>query len=99
MQEPMQGPPAGAAPPQGAAPPGAAPPEGQEDPVAALTDLLNAMQSLHQGIAEQAPPEAVQALEAAIGAYDQFLNMMTGKGAPQGPQPVQQGSAMAGGQV
>jgi hypothetical protein len=85
-----------------AAPPGGPPPEqggGQEDPGKALASLLEAMTSLLQGIQDKAPPEAVQALQQAIQAYQQFLDALGGGGGPQGPQPVQQGSDMAGGRA
>jgi hypothetical protein len=70
---------------------------GGESPAEAVTMLLDALQNLHQGIARQAPPEAVQALEAAISAYQQFLEIIGIGGAPQGgpppggPEPAPQG--------
>lgn len=81
--------------------PNAAPPPDQgggENPAQAMTSLLDAMKALHDGIADKAPPEALQALEAAMSAYEQFLSALGG-GGQSGPQPVQQGSDMAGGRA
>ena len=61
-------------------------PQGGDDMGKAATAPLEMMTALLENAPEGAPPEALKALQSAIAAYQQFLEMVMGGGQAQAPQ-------------
>jgi len=91
--------PAAVAPPQQgpSAPPGAAPaapggPPPGANPSEQIAKLREALTGVAQGLAESgAPPEAIQAFGNAAQEFDRGMEILSGGGGPQQPQPVNAG--------
>lgn len=66
-----------------------------EDAMAAFQGILDAMMNLADGLETSgAPPRAMEALTAAMTAYQEFLSVISG-GSRQGSRPAQGGAEMA----
>lgn len=72
--------------------------QGGQDPMAALQGIQTAMQQLAEGIGDKAPPQAMQALQSAMSAYGEFLQIVTGgPQADKGAVPAPGGAENQGG--